>query len=218
MKKLPTKKEIKKIHKDLAEGPHEEMLLKNVWGHSKIVAEIALQLAKRLEKEQPITVDKDFIKAGALLHDVGIYHYKFDPLNPGGKDLPYYKHAILGREIIEKLGLAQSIARLCEIHSGVGITKQDIQIQNLDLPLNNFVPITTEEELIVYADKFHPKTPRFITFEQTIDNLRVFGWRHAGTLAQYKAKFGLPNLNQLKEKYEEENKKIREYKEKIKEN
>ena len=43
-------------------------------------------------------------------------------------------------------------------HTGAGLTKKEIIEQELPLPQQDFLPETTEEKLICYADKFFSKT------------------------------------------------------------
>jgi uncharacterized protein len=41
---------------------------------------------------------------------------------------------------------------------GVGITIRDIQTHRLPIPVRDMVPVTLEEKIICYADKFFSKT------------------------------------------------------------
>jgi uncharacterized protein len=68
-------------------------------------------------------------------------------------------------------------ARVCERHTGTGLTKEDIIKRNLPLPHQDFVPETWEEQVICYADKFFSKThpEREKTFEQAEHSLAKFG-------------------------------------------
>ena len=49
-------------------------------------------------------------------------------------------------------------ARVCERHTGTGITLAMIEERGLPLPHRDFMPETLEEQLICYADKFYSKT------------------------------------------------------------
>ena len=49
-------------------------------------------------------------------------------------------------------------AFVCERHTGVGISKEMILKNNLPLPHRDMLPITFEEQLICYADKFYSKS------------------------------------------------------------
>ena len=53
----------------------------------------------------------------------------------------------------------KQIARICERHTGAGLTKQDIVEQNLPItPPRDLVPETLEEKLVCLADKFYSKS------------------------------------------------------------
>ena len=49
-------------------------------------------------------------------------------------------------------------ARICERHTGSGLSAEDIRDQDLPLPLQDFMPETPEEILICLADKFFSKS------------------------------------------------------------
>ncbi len=52
----------------------------------------------------------------------------------------------------------EACARVCERHTGTGLTLEDIRTQALPLPLQDYSPQSLEEELICFADKFFSKT------------------------------------------------------------
>ena len=68
-------------------------------------------------------------------------------------------------------------ARVCERHTGAGITVHDIESRNLPLPRRDFLPETIEEQIICYADKFFSKShpERVKTLEQATKSLSKFG-------------------------------------------
>ena len=68
-------------------------------------------------------------------------------------------------------------ARVCERHTGAGLTKEDIIGQNLPLPHKDFLPETLEEQLVCYADKFYSKThpDREKSIEQAEKSIARFG-------------------------------------------
>ena len=49
-------------------------------------------------------------------------------------------------------------ARVCERHTGAGLSLKEIMEQNLPLPHADLLPETLEEKVICYADKFFSKT------------------------------------------------------------
>jgi uncharacterized protein len=121
--------------------------------HSRRVAEKALETASRVAHLNP---DGAFIYEAAILHDIGIMHTKAPMIHCNGTE-PYVRHGVLGRRQLEAHGL-HAHALVCERHVGTGITVADIQNQNLPLPLRDMQPVTIEEAIICYADKFFSKT------------------------------------------------------------
>lgn len=120
--------------------------------HSRMVKNKALEIISR----HGLEVDKDFVAEAAMLHDIGIIHCKAPGILCEG-DLPYICHGIEGRQILENEGLTKH-ALVCERHTGSGLTVNDITAQNLPLPLREMLPISLEEKLICYADKFFSKS------------------------------------------------------------
>jgi uncharacterized protein len=82
-------------------------------------------------------------------------------------------------------GLPERYARVCERHTGAGLTLDDIVSQDLPLPHQDLQPETIEEKLICYADKFYSKThlDREKTIEQAERSLAKFG---GDTLARFR--------------------------------
>ena len=70
-----------------------------------------------------------------------------------------------------------AFARVCERHTGAGITKADIVQQGLPMPLRDFTPETLAEKVICYADKFYSKSrpDHEKTIEEAICSLTKFG-------------------------------------------
>lgn len=85
-------------------------------------------------------------------------------------------HGYLGAELMRKEGFSE-IARVCERHTGTGLTPEVISERKLPLPMGDYRPQTLEEQLICYADKFysksHPKRVR--TIPDTAASLEKFG-------------------------------------------
>jgi len=120
--------------------------------HGRQVARKALSAAEKIAHLQP---DFDFIKNAAMLHDIGILHTDSPGFGCHGK-YPYICHGFLGRELLDSIGLPQ-YGLICERHVGVGIGIDDIRRFNLPLPERDMVPISIEEQIICYADKFFSK-------------------------------------------------------------
>ena len=120
--------------------------------HGRQVAQKALSAAANVAHLRP---DLDFINTAAMLHDIGILETDSPSLGCSGKH-PYICHGFLGRELLESLELLE-YGLVCERHVGVGITSDDIRDFTLPLPQRDMLPISIEEQIICYADKFFSK-------------------------------------------------------------
>lgn len=110
-----------------------------------------------------------------MLHDIGIFKCDAAGIQCFGTE-PYICHGRIGAELLRSEGFPRH-ARVCERHTGAGITKAQIIAQNLPLPQQDFLPETMEEKVICYADKFFSKThlDREKTIEQAEKSLSKFG-------------------------------------------
>jgi len=142
--------------------------------HGKLVAQKALAAAQRVPELKP---DLEFINTAAVLHDIGIFLTKSPDFGCYGKH-PYICHGILGGELLKKKGHPE-LALVCERHIGVGISIADIQHYNLPLPSRDMIPLSIEEQLICYADKFFSKNsnaePAEKSIAEIIANLERYG-------------------------------------------
>ena len=193
-------KEIKALHKKLVKGNYPDVFFDLVWTHSKIVKDVALQLVKRLEKEG-ITCNKKLVSEGALLHDIGVYLCFDDELNPDQSLPKYLSHGHDGYDYLVKNGYSREVARFPLTHTGTGITAEDIVRDKMPFKAVDVIPITLEEEIVCYADKFHTKYPSFNTFEEAKSRLEKFDKEKGVLMERFKKKFGLPNLDILRTKY-----------------
>ena len=134
--------------------------------HSEQVAKKALDAAGRVKHLNP---DLVFIEEAALLHDIGIFYTNTPQLGCHGKH-PYVCHGILGRELLERHDLPRH-ALVCERHIGTGISANDIQEQNLPLPLRDMQPVSIEEQIICYADKFFSKNSNRVGTAKSVDQI-----------------------------------------------
>lgn len=140
--------------------------------HSRCVANKALQIA---QQHTELKLDKQFIEEAAMLHDIGIVKCYAPGIECFGTE-PYIKHGIMGSEMLRIAGYPKH-ARVCERHTGAGITLQNIIEQNLPLPHQDYLPETLEEQVICYADKFYSKShlERVKTPKQALKSLEKFG-------------------------------------------
>jgi uncharacterized protein len=85
----------------------------------------------------------------------------------------------------------------------MGLTRDDVTAQRLPVPVADYLAETNEEELVMYADKFHSKTtpPVFVTADSCIRNLRRFGMEKVDRFTALREKFGEPDLTSLSRSY-----------------
>ncbi|MFO7972343.1 MAG: HDIG domain-containing protein [Desulfobacterales bacterium] len=134
--------------------------------HGQQVAAKAVSAAKKVPHLNP---DLNFIREAAMLHDIGIFLTHTPEFNCTGK-YPYVCHGYLGREVLESKGLPKH-ALVCERHVGVGITAEEIKRHNLPLPGRNMVPLSIEEQVICFADKFFSKNGNLIGTEKSVEDI-----------------------------------------------
>jgi uncharacterized protein len=135
--------------------------------HSRRVAQKALTVAHNLRHLNP---DLEFIHEASMLHDIGIFMTRFPELGCHGK-LPYICHGYLGRALLEKAGYPRH-GLVCERHVGVGITEVDIRAAKLPLPVRDMTPLSLEEKIICYADKFYSKNGSLLAAsEKSVDQI-----------------------------------------------
>ena len=135
--------------------------------HSRMVVRKCLEIAENIRYQAP---DISFIKEAAMLHDIGIFFAKATHIGCYG-DMDYICHGYLGRDLLEKEGLPVH-ALVCERHVGVGLSISDIMDWNLPLPARDMLPVTLEEKIICYADKFYSKNPDALCAEKTLEEVR----------------------------------------------
>jgi len=140
--------------------------------HSRAVADKALAIADR---HPELSLDRQFIEEAAMLHDIGIVRCNAPGIQCFGTE-PYICHGRIGAEMLRAEGFPRH-ARVCERHTGAGITRSQIIAQKLPLPEQDFLPETMEEKVICYADKFYSKTrpEQEKTIEQAEQSLQRFG-------------------------------------------
>ncbi len=144
--------------------------LKNIYMiHANMVTDMALDMAAR---HPELNIDTGFVEEAAMLHDLGIFLTDAPRIHCFGNE-PYLLHGYLGAELLRKLGYERH-ARVCERHTGTGISKEQIVANGWNLPVKDFYPETMEEQLVCFADKFFSKTkfldkPR--TFEQVVESM-----------------------------------------------
>lgn len=155
--------------------------------HSEKVRDKAfaiLREARLIEPSAFADIDEQLINDGALLHDIGIGKTNAPGILCEGTE-PYILHGTIGAEMLRSLQVdkgasreqeeplsndkgvfgecsnayLESLARVCERHTGSGLTAEDILAQGLPIsPARDLIPETLEEQLVCLADKFYSKS------------------------------------------------------------
>lgn len=148
--------------------------------HSKDVMTKALSI---IQQHPELEADVQFVQEASMLHDIGIYLTNAPGIHCFGT-AHYMCHGYLGREILEKEGFPKH-ALVCERHTGVGLTVDDIKEMNLPLPLRNMEPETIEEQLICFADCFFSKTR--LGQEKSVEKVRaeISRYNNKGALSKF---------------------------------
>ncbi len=137
--------------------------------HGRLVTAKALAAAAQVAHLQP---DLDFIQSAAMLHDIGIFL-----TDSPGLALGHLRHGLV-----------------CERHVGVGISVEDIRRFNLPLPERDMRPVSIEEEIICYADKFFSKNGGGASHEKTVaeivESLQRYGADQAERFMRWVELFG----------------------------
>lgn len=133
--------------------------------HSRSVADKAVQIADRHPELQ---ADRTFLYEAAMLHDIGIFLTDADGICCFG-DKPYICHGYLGADLMRAEGYPRH-ALVCERHTGAGLSLEQIVTQNLPVPHREMVPVSIEEQIVCFADKFYSKTK--LDKEKTVEKAR----------------------------------------------
>ena len=153
--------------------PSENELRRILMVHSRQVADRCLLIAS---KHPELRLDREFLEEAAMLHDIGIYRTNAPGIQCFGTE-PYIRHGLIGGQILREKGWERH-ARVCERHTGTGLTAWDIEQQQLPLPHEDFMPEVLEEQVVCYADKFYSKTRPGSerTVVEAMRALEKFGW------------------------------------------
>ncbi|WP_432118256.1 HD domain-containing protein [Streptomyces sp. bgisy032] len=186
--RIPGPEEIRALHEKHAPTTEAFTL---VHTHCEIVWSIAERL---LSAPHLAHVDADLVRAGCLPHDIGVYRLyaedgRLDHAN-------YVRHGLLGHEILEAEGYPEALRRFCSHHTGVGLTRQDIVNQGLPLPPGDYVAVTAEERLVMYADKFHTKSRPsvFLSPDEYAAHVGRFGADKVRAFEALRVEFSDPDL------------------------
>lgn len=178
---IPSDGEIRALHREYA--PTRDAF-EIVFEHCQLVCSLAEQFFAGLD------IDTELVRAGALLHDIGVYLLESSA---------YVQHGVLGHELLASLGFPVEVCRFASCHTGVGITRDDVVRQALPIPVDDYLPRTPEEELVLYADKFHSKRtpPVFVSADTYAAEVAQFGPDKVLRFGELRERYGDPQLDPL---------------------
>ena len=181
--------------------PEDNALRRMLLHHSRQVCARALRI---VERHPELGANRNLVEAGSMLHDIGIFLTDAPGIHCHGT-AHYILHGSLGAQLLrneakqlkkekqqeeqlkaeqpqaiqlqEELHFYEALARICERHTGTGLTRQTIIERGLPDPHQDLLPETIEEQIICYADKFYSKShlERERTIPQTLQSLEKFG-------------------------------------------
>ena len=186
--------------------------------HCQIIAALAVRMADQVNErllrgddpdgvlpERPL--DRDLVRIGALLHDIGTYRILKDdgsqgrPLTFQGER--YIEHGLEGYRLLLDAGVDESVAQFARNHTGVGLTRRQVEEEHLNLPPDDYLPVNPEQEVVMYADKFHSKhqPPIFVSEPTAAKRTAKYGPDNLARWRQLVARYGVPDLQPLAEHY-----------------
>lgn len=154
--------------------------------HSRKVADKALEI---VDRHPELNADRQFVEEAAMLHDIGIFLTDAEGIKCFG-DKPYICHGTLGADIMRAEGYPRH-ALVCERHTGAGLSIADIERQKLPIPLRDLLPVSIEEQIVCFADKFFSKTKpeKEKTLEAAQKSIAKFGEESAARFNKWAKKF-----------------------------
>lgn len=201
------------LHKDQAPSPRAFYLIAS---HCAIVAFLAQELCQTDPAGN--SLNARLAVAGGLIHDIGTYQLVDDPGSyaPGltGKQAEeegrkvtfhhnYIQHGILGYRYLLEVGADESLAAFARNHTGLGLSRKAVHDQGLDLPPDDYLPQTPEQEIVMYVDKFNSKSDplTFVSAENYQRRSARFGKDNEKRWLQIVKKYGIPHIYSLADKY-----------------
>lgn len=160
--------------------------------HSRCVAGLAVAVA---DGHPELGADVAFVREAALLHDVGIVRTSAPDIDCRG-ELPYICHGVMGRQMMDEEGLPRH-ALVCERHTGSGLTREYIERNKLPLPRRDMVPVSVEEKIVCYADKFYSKTNHLTvmkSFDRALRSVSKYGDDSARRFLEMDAMLRIPQI------------------------
>lgn len=127
--------------------PQPEKALNHIEEVKDKSVKIGQDLAAHGEK-----IDIDFLKAAALLHDIGRFEIKYE----AGPDINQALHAPMGQKILKKEGLLE-LAAIAGAHSVIDIDQETANKIGFSQPAK--LPNRIEAKIVCVADKLRGGEP-----------------------------------------------------------
>ena len=143
--------------------PEETPMRRLLEKHSRQVADMAAEILSSAPAPLRASIAPEAVVTAAMLHDVGIGRCRAPSIGCFG-EADYLTHGILGAAMLREYAAARGIdlescARVCERHTGSGLTREEILARDLPIdPPRDLLPETPLEKLICLADKFYSKS------------------------------------------------------------
>jgi uncharacterized protein len=181
--------------------PADDALRRILLYHSRCVMTRAVEAAAA---HPGLHLDRQLLADAAMLHDIGIIRCDAPSIECRGTE-PYICHGSIGARMLREeahslltdaaLGMPDDLepyARVCERHTGAGLTAEEIERQHLPLPHRDFLPETPEEQCVCWADKFYSKSnlQRVKIPEQVAKSLSKFGQDGVARFEAWQKRFG----------------------------
>lgn len=139
--------------------------------HSEQVRDRSLRI---IDAHPDWEVDREFVAEAAMLHDIGIIYCNAPKIFCIGSH-HYIEHGYLGAELLRGEGLPRH-ALVAERHTGSGITMEQVIREDLPIPVQDYLPVSLEERIICYADKFYSKS--HLGEEVALSKIRQNIWKY----------------------------------------
>lgn len=148
-------------------------------------------------------INQQLAYLGGLLHDIGTYMLLKDDGSNGSSlqfdGSRYILHGSIGYNLALREGYDESIAGFCRNHTGVGLTREDVINQQLPLAVEDYLPVSLEQEVVMVADKYNSKSvpPDFLTAEAYARKAARFGEDNKLRWLAYVEQYGKPQIELL---------------------
>lgn len=185
--------DLSKLHKKYAPNQPAYDL---VFTHCQIVEDIARHI---IDSKPELNIDAELVHNGALLHDIGAYDFFVG--REFVADGTYVAHGVKGYSILKNEGFDEALCRIASHHTGVGLRREDIKARGLPMPDEDYLAESIEERLVMYADKFHSKTPQFNSYDAYRHYTGQFGDENVAIFDALSEEFGIPDLEFFAHKY-----------------